>query len=84
MQDINLTIILIGPMSAGKTTIGQLLAEKLGLASCELDEIRQDYYQEIGYDNALASEIANSQGIVGLLDYWKPFEAHAVERALAD
>ena len=79
------TIILIGPMSAGKSTIGELLAKKLDLPHYSVDDYRWDYYQEIGYDEAEASKIVNSsQGMLGLLAYWKPFEAHAVERFLAD
>lgn len=82
---INATIILIGPMSAGKSTLAGLLAEKLGLPRYEVDEDRWTYYKEIGYDEAAAAQIARSdQGMVGLLRYWKPFEAHAVERVLAD
>ena len=82
---MNSTTILIGPMSAGKSTIANLLAEKLGLRRLELDEKRMDYYKEIGYDEAFASQIGRSeQGIIALLQYWKPFEAHAVERVLAD
>lgn len=79
------TIILIGPMSAGKSTIAQLLAEKLGMPRYEVDEHRLAYYREIGYDDAQAAQIFHSDdGMVGLMRYWKPFEAHAVERVLAD
>jgi shikimate kinase len=82
---MEVTIILIGPMSAGKTTIGKLLAEKLGLPQYALDEDRWEYYKEIGYDETLASQIAKSeQGMLGLLNYWKPFEAYAVERVLSE
>jgi len=79
------TIILIGPMCAGKSTIAELLSKKLNLPHYSVDDDRWTYYKEIGYDEAVASQIAKSdQGMVGLLRYWKPFEAHAVERVLAD
>jgi shikimate kinase len=78
-------IILIGPMSAGKSTIATLLADKLGLPRLELDEIRMGYYKEAGYDDAEASKIGRSEGgMIKLLQYWKPFEAYAVERVLGD
>ena len=54
---MNLPIILIGPMSAGKSTIGSLLAEKLACPNYSLDDKRWDYYDEIGYDHATADEI---------------------------
>lgn len=80
----DLTVILIGPISAGKSTIGKLLAEKLGIPQYSVDDVRWDYYKEIGYDEAEASRIAKSdEGMMGLLRYWKPFEAYAVERVLA-
>lgn len=79
------TIILIGPMSAGKSTIAQLLAGKLRIPRYEVDEHRLAYYREIGYDDAQAAQIFHSdEGMVGLMRYWKPFEAHTVERVLAD
>jgi len=82
---MNSTIILIGPMSAGKSTVAKLLAEKLNLPNYSVDDDRWKYYNEIGYDETVASQIAKSdQGMLGLLRYWKPFEAHAVERVLAD
>ncbi|MDH5505801.1 MAG: shikimate kinase [Anaerolineae bacterium] len=78
------TIILIGPMSAGKSTIAALLADKLGLPHCALDDGRWGYYDETSYDKQTAAEIMAEQGMLGLLHYMKPYEAHAVERVLAD
>jgi shikimate kinase len=79
------TIILIGPLGAGKTTVGHLLAEKLDLPFCSVDEVRWAYYQKAGYDKTLASQVAASdRGIQGVLRYSKPFEAQMVEQVLAD
>ena len=77
-------VILIGPMSAGKSTIAPLLAEALDLECVGMDTLRWAYYDEIGYDRAVESRIAQEQGWSGLFRYWKPFEAHAVERAVAE
>ena len=79
------TIILIGPIGAGKTTIGHLLADTLGLPLCSIDHVRSTYYEKVGYDTTLAAQIAASdQGIQGVLRYSKPFEAQMVEMVLAD
>jgi len=82
---MNSTIIFIGPLGAGKTTVGRLLAEKLDVPFCSVDDVRWAYYQDVGYDKTLASQIAASgQGIHGVLRYSKPFEAQMVEKVLAD
>src|SRR5690606_29738165 len=77
------SIILIGAMCAGKSTIAALLAEKLAIPRYEVDENRWDFYQEIGYDAAEAKRIADEGGMMALIEHWKPFEAHTVERVLA-
>lgn len=77
-------IILIGPMSAGKSTIAKLLSSKLSIPRFELDDVRQRFYTEIGYSERLASKIVGEEGMKGLIHYWKPFEAYAVERAIAE
>ena len=79
------TVILIGPMSSGKSTIANLLANRLGLPRVEMDEIRWDYYAEIGYDPREAGRLAESdEGMMALIRHWKPFEAHAVVGALEE
>jgi shikimate kinase len=77
-------VILIGPMGAGKSTQGQLLSEALGVPRTAMDEVRWDYYKEIGWSEAEQGEIREREGVVGMLDYWKRFEIHAVERLLAE
>ncbi|MBE2182182.1 MAG: shikimate kinase [Anaerolineae bacterium] len=82
-MDNPVTIVLIGPVCAGKSTVGKVLAEQLGIPQVELDELRWDYYKEIGYDTVMAKEIADTEGMIALLRYWKPYEAYAVERVIA-
>ena len=78
------TIIFIGPMGAGKSTVADLLAKKLQMPRCELDAVRWDYYNEIGYDHNEAHRLRREDGPWAMLQYWKPFEVHAVERVLAE
>lgn len=82
---MDVTIILIGPMGVGKSTVGTHLAKKLGLAYVSLDELQWDYYKEIGFDNEYVKQLIHSEkGMAGFLEYVKPFEVHAVERVLEE
>jgi shikimate kinase len=76
-------IILIGPIGSGKTTVAELLSMKTGLPRRSMDELRWNYYDELGYDRDLARQKRTLEGFWGLYHYWKPFEAHAVERLLS-
>jgi hypothetical protein len=79
------TILLIGPLGAGKTTVGRLLADQLNLPFWSVDALRPDYYRQVRYDETRAGQIAASeQGPWGVLRYSKPFEAHMVELVLAE
>lgn len=77
-------IILIGPIGAGKSTVGSLLANHLDLPQYSMDELRWNYYKEMGYDEELAKQKRETEGFWGLYQYWKPFEAYAVERLLLE
>jgi len=77
-------VVLIGPIAAGKSTLGNLLSVALGLPQCSIDDVRFRYYSEIGYDESFAKRVYQSEGFWGLYRYWKPFEAHAVERVVED
>jgi hypothetical protein len=77
-------IILIGPLRAGKSTLARLLGERLNRPNIILDKLRWDYYREIGYDDALAKRLRELGGFLSLAWYWKLFDAHAVERVLAE
>lgn len=80
---MNKTIILIGPVGAGKTTIAKLLSEKLNIPHASLDEERWDIYSELGYDFKYADKLMKEKGFLGLYEYWKPFEADSVGIILA-
>lgn len=77
-------IILIGPIRAGKSTIADIISEKLDLPRCSMDEVRRDYYREIGYSAEVEQEIREKHGFEGVYKYWKKYEAHAVVRVLED
>jgi shikimate kinase len=78
------TIILIGPMCSGKSTLGEAISKKTGVPRCSMDDVRFDYYKEIGFSEERQREIHNRDGFEAVYKYWKPFEAHAVKRVLED
>lgn len=75
-------IVLIGPKLTGKTTIGRLLADALGVPQVSLDMVGPQYLQETDYDPAMAARIRKEEGIFAWLRYRRPYEAHIVERTL--
>lgn len=78
------SIILIGPSRTGKTTLSKLLGEALSLPALDLDELRWNYYAELGYDAVKARKLALGKGLKALATYWKPFDIHALECVLRD
>jgi shikimate kinase len=77
-------IILIGPKLTGKTTLGFLLSEALGLPQVSLDNIGWDYLDDTDYDFDLAYQKFLEGGIFAWLDYRREYEAHIVERTLTN
>jgi hypothetical protein len=53
-------IILIGPCNAGKSTIGKMLAARLGAPFVSLDSVERKYTVPAGYDPDRAEEIGKS------------------------
>jgi len=77
-------IILIGAQSVGKTTVGKLLSEKLGIPQVSMDNLRWKYYEEKGWSREQDQKIGAKEGFVGIFRHWKQFDVHAVERLLQE
>ncbi len=83
-SDSRSEIILIGPVSVGKSTIGNLLCKSLGLQQVSMDQHRLRYYAELGYTEEFRENIFQMEGTSGVYRYWKVFDAYSVERLLQD
>lgn len=77
-------VVLIGPSGTGKTTMARLVGDALKAPFLDLDEIRWNYYKEMGYDHEHAEKLRAEGGMDAMLAYWKPFEIHSVERMFQD
>ena len=77
-------IILIGPEGTGKSTIGKLLSQKLNLPQVSMDEVRWDYYKEIGWEPDTQRQIKEREGFAGVYRYWKRFLIYSLERLLSE
>jgi shikimate kinase len=77
-------IILIGPMKAGKTTVGTRLAARLDCPFISLDRLERRYAEALGFDALLADTIQASQGDWAWYIYRRQFFAEVVVQFLAD
>lgn len=71
-------IILIGPIGAGKTTVGNMLAKKLNLPFYSLDEEEKIYTKRVGYNARHHALLKKKEGIFAAYDYARGFFDEAV------
>jgi adenylate kinase family enzyme len=85
---VALPIILIGPEKCGKTTVGRLLAEALGVPLVHLWSVCQPYWNELGIDERHQRQSAErpvgEQEWNWIYHFMQPFDAHAVIRYLSE
>ena len=55
-------IILIGPLKAGKTTVGKALAKRLGCAFSSLDRLERQYTVPAGFDTEKLEYLRETRG----------------------
>lgn len=77
------SVVLIGPVAAGKSCVGEPLAELLGRNFIDLDQIAGDYYDEVGQSVDRFTERANVDGLVNAYKWWQSARVHAVRRVFA-
>lgn len=76
-------VVLIGPAAAGKSTVGALLAERLGVPFVDLDAVAGAFYPEVGWSVERLVARVGDVGRVAAEREWEPARAHAVERVVA-
>ncbi len=84
LTSVKLPIVLIGPLTVGKTTVGKLLAAQLELPFIDLWEAGEKYWQEVGYDRTLEKQAWENNRVNGVYHYMMPFEAQAIKRGVPE
>jgi hypothetical protein len=72
--------IFIGPVGVGKTTVSALVAQALGVAHVEYDNLRRGYFEELGFDMEQNLRLNAAEGWHTMYRYWKVFSPYAIER----
>lgn len=78
------SILLIGPLGAGKSTIGRLLAEKLDLPQCSLDALPLEFFNAQGFDMQRVEMLKKTQGARAAYLYMQEFGVRVVEHILKE
>ena len=77
-------IIIIGPVAAGKSTQGQLIAEALNKRSLSLDSVANDYYESNGFCPSQFQEAKKEKGYLEAYRLWWPSLAYAAQQVVKD
>ena len=71
-------------MSVGKSTTAQAIASKLNTKYLHIDDVRWKYFDELKYNHEEVKKIWEKEGFIKVFEYWRLYEAHAVERMMFD
>ncbi len=80
----NNNIIIIGPVGAGKSTQGKLLAKALNKQLVSLDSVAEDYYQANGFGGSQFQKAKNDKGFLVAYRLWWPSVAYAAQQVVKD
>ena len=80
----NTNIIFIGPVGAGKSTQGQLVAKALNKPSLSLDSVANKYYEANGFVSSHFHEMKSELGYLAAYRYWWPSLAYAAQQVVRE
>jgi shikimate kinase len=78
------TVVLIGPVCTGKSTLLPLVAARLGRHHVDLDAIAEPYYEEVARGRAAFLARIEATSRAEAHEWWQEGHPHAVRRVLAD
>jgi hypothetical protein len=76
--------VLIGPICAGKSTVGELVGAALGVAHLDVDHAADRYYAEAGWSVARFDALRRRAGLLAAYRDGEPAMLSVLERVLAD
>jgi shikimate kinase len=76
-------IVLIGPPTAGKSTLALAYAKSLGITHVNLDAIRPIVFKALDYD-FMKAEFLFHNDFEQLFEYWRSFECSTLEICLQE
>lgn len=78
------SLVLVGPPGAGKSTVGPLVASSLGLRFVDADEASIPYYEAAGWSLARFAGLIEFAGYERAHLAWEEALAYAAPRLLSD
>ena len=78
------TIILMGPIGTGKSTLARLLSDELVQPRCSYDEVKERYWTKIGLSKESANAIHDEQGLYAMVSYMNEFKSQILGPIIAD
>jgi ABC-type branched-subunit amino acid transport system ATPase component len=80
---LDTSLVIIGPMGVGKSTLAEMLSRKLETERCCVDEKQWEYFSNWEFDQAKARQLIRADQS-RFLDYARPFFVRLIEHVLAD
>ncbi len=77
-------IIFIGPVCAGKSTQGKLVAKAIGKKSLSLDGVAKKYYEANGFGQSQFQKTIKENGFLEAYRQWQPSFAYAAQQVVKD